>query len=66
MADWKVEGESINRPLRPQSIPLQQQLDDELTCSVCLDRYDDPKALPCLHSFCLNCIKLLPQREKVR
>ncbi|XP_067899249.1 E3 ubiquitin/ISG15 ligase TRIM25-like [Heterodontus francisci] len=32
-------------------------LEDELTCAVCLHVYQDPVALPCLHSFCLKCIE---------
>ncbi|XP_067899250.1 E3 ubiquitin/ISG15 ligase TRIM25-like [Heterodontus francisci] len=32
-------------------------LEDELTCAVCLHVYQDPVALPCLHSFCLTCIE---------
>ena len=32
-------------------------LDDELTCSICLEMYRDPVSLPCLHSFCLECVK---------
>ena len=26
------------------------------TCSVCLDEFKDPRALPCLHTFCLACL----------
>ena len=29
---------------------------DHLQCSLCLDIYDDPKCLTCLHSFCKTCI----------
>ena len=26
-------------------------------CGICLSTYEIPKALPCLHSFCLECIR---------
>ena len=29
---------------------------DYLMCSVCLGRYEDPRLLPCGHSFCKNCL----------
>ena len=29
---------------------------DEVSCSVCMCTYTDPKQLPCLHSFCLRCL----------
>ena len=44
---------------------FQQQLDDQLTCSVCLDQYTNPKTLLCHHSFCLKCIEPLPIEIKV-
>ena len=31
-------------------------LDDQLTCSICLDRFKDPRLLPCHHYFCKECI----------
>ena len=36
------------------------ELQEQLTCPVCLSQFDSPKTLPCLHSFCLKCILQLP------
>ena len=51
-----------------QAIPLvsfKKDFDEELSCSVCLDQYTNPKMLPCHHSFCLKCIEQLPVETKV-
>ncbi|XP_077985199.1 E3 ubiquitin-protein ligase TRIM71-like [Glandiceps talaboti] len=35
-----------------------EKVDDELvTCSICMEQYDKPKILPCLHTFCLKCLE---------
>ena len=39
------------------------KLDAQLTCSVCLDRYVDPRVLTCHHSFCKDCIGRIPQER---
>ncbi|BFZ23125.1 hypothetical protein BsWGS_26164 [Bradybaena similaris] len=30
--------------------------DDILTCSICLEGFNEPKILPCLHRFCESCL----------
>ncbi|KAI3387424.1 hypothetical protein SNEBB_000955 [Seison nebaliae] len=46
---------TANHPINIRS--LTQEISDEfLTCKICLERYKDPKALSCLHSFCGVCI----------
>ena len=29
---------------------------DDLSCAVCHELFDEPKSLPCLHTFCANCL----------
>ncbi|XP_013413670.1 tripartite motif-containing protein 2 [Lingula anatina] len=31
-------------------------VDNLLTCSICLEEYEDPRVLTCNHTFCLKCI----------
>ena len=31
--------------------------DDELKCGICLELFQDPRSLPCLHTFCRECIQ---------
>ncbi len=40
-----------------------EMLSTQLTCSVCLDTYRDPKILPCLHVFCTTCLERLVSRD---
>ena len=35
---------------------LMYNLKEEVTCSVCIHLYKEPKQLPCLHIFCLECL----------
>ena len=34
-----------------------QKVKEELTCAICHDLLNEPKILPCLHSFCTGCLK---------
>ena len=51
----------------PSSLVLGKEalskLDSQLTCAVCLDRYTDPRTLPCAHNYCKDCISRLPVEQ---
>ena len=34
-----------------------EELTDMLTCSMCLSKFAEPRTLPCLHTFCLQCLE---------
>ena len=38
---------------------LMHNLKEEVSCSVCMQLYTNPKQLPCLHVFCLQCLNNL-------
>ena len=35
---------------------LLDNLHEEVSCSMCMTTFTEPKILPCLHSFCLHCL----------
>ena len=34
-----------------------KQLDTLTECSICTETYTDPRVLPCVHTYCLECIR---------
>ena len=43
---------------------FNDQFSDQLSCSLCHHRYDDPRVLPCLHSFCRRCLEEVVRRDR--
>ena len=35
---------------------LLTKFEEHLSCPICLEQFKDPKVLPCLHSYCHECI----------
>ena len=47
-----------NRLSIPEAMPsLRRQITEIATCSICLEDFKDPRSLPCVHSFCLQCLQ---------
>ena len=36
-----------------------EKLEDQLTCAICLDAFNDPKLLQCFHVYCKDCLQRL-------
>ena len=45
---------------------LLHNLHEEVSCSVCMTTFTEPKQLPCLHSFCLHCLQRIQQTSGIR
>ena len=45
---------------------LLNNLHEEVSCSVCMRKYTDPKQLPCLHCFCLHCLNGIQRTSRRR
>ena len=41
---------------------VKQGVEDEITCPVCQDHFQEPKILPCCHYYCKGCIQKLALR----
>ena len=48
----------------PTASEALANLEQQLTCPVCLDHYTHPRTLPCLHSFCHGCLGRFPEEIK--
>ena len=56
-----AEGEEDAAP-KPSGKRTLSKIRDELTCSICSSLLEEPKTLPCLHSFCRGCLDGLVQK----
>ncbi|EDO27124.1 predicted protein, partial [Nematostella vectensis] len=43
---------------------IVERLQKEVECPICLERFKDPRVLPCLHTFCYECLVGLASRYK--
>ncbi|XP_019487972.1 PREDICTED: E3 ubiquitin-protein ligase TRIM17 isoform X2 [Hipposideros armiger] len=46
------------------TVELARKLQEEATCSICLDYFTDPVMTTCGHNFCRECIRLTWEKDK--
>lgn len=51
-----------NRGTR-KSVAFRDEGPEDIWCKYCSKMYDDPKLLPCLHTFCKRCIGLITEEN---
>ena len=42
------------------TVPVQNLI----SCAICLEHFDDPRCLPCSHTYCLQCIQKIASSNK--
>jgi len=40
-----------------ESSSLQREVSEIVTCPICLEDFKDPRLLPCVHTFCFQCLQ---------
>ena len=59
-----VAGHSIPSPGAMDAVELARKLQEEATCSICLDYFTDPVMTTCGHNFCRECIQLTWEKAR--
>ncbi|XP_072640805.1 E3 ubiquitin-protein ligase TRIM17 isoform X2 [Canis lupus baileyi] len=72
---WRAQGSraegvrdvlSVPAPGDMDALELARKLQEEATCSICLDYFTDPMMTACGHNFCRECIRLMWEKAKSR
>ena len=42
---------------------LERTISEETKCSICFDQFQEPKMLPCQHTFCLSCLGKIANQD---
>ncbi|XP_047136944.1 tripartite motif-containing protein 2 isoform X1 [Hydra vulgaris] len=56
-SEFQVDQANTTRKEGSDKVRIQNIPEEDITCSLCGEIFNDPRLLPCLHSFCRRCIE---------
>nr|KAF6309942.1 tripartite motif containing 17 [Pipistrellus kuhlii] len=60
----RVWADTVSFPGAMDAVELSRKLQEEATCSICLDYFTDPVMTTCGHNFCRECIRLTWEKTR--
>ena len=54
--DSDTENDNTTHLIGRQRDSNWEKVRQEVTCAICLELLDDPKSMPCLHTYCKKCL----------
>ena len=42
---------------------VPKKVNEHLECAVCIEQFQEPKVLPCLHTYCKGCLEKLVKKK---
>ena len=54
---YNVQNQAPSIVYMAEPSSLRRQVSETVNCPICLEELKDPRSLPCLHSFCFQCLQ---------
>lgn len=62
----QFQGKKMSEEKEASTMDVVSNIKTNLTCQVCANFYEDPRILPCLHTFCCQCIETLLRNRPIK
>ena len=62
----QLKSKKMNEDKEASTMDVVSNIKTNLTCQVCASLYVDPRILPCLHTFCCQCIETLLRNRPLK
>lgn len=62
----QFQGKKMSEEKEASTMDVVSNIKTNLTCQLCANLYEDPRILPCLHTFCCQCIENLLRNRPLK